>query len=361
MNRLRVGFSIADQSLRRSKSIGILNVSLGLLGELVKQPEIGEVVVFGNSSLAPIPNATLQTHDSVATRRWARLWWDQFGVYRAAKSSGCDWLFLPKGFASFVGKPPVKMAAYVHDAMHDFYRSHYGGGFSPFENFYFPRAFEAVLRHATVIFTNSEFTAQEARRMANKLGTEPPRIVVAGIGFDPVKLREPKQDLITMLVSKWPHKMTGRAVEWLARWQSKTQYGGQVQLVGDLPPGVALPPLSNWRLISRLGGEDFETILQRSRAVVYFSEYEGFGMPPIEAALRQAAPVYSRIPAMMETAGGLGFPFDNDSSESFDAALNGALACQAARIKQWAEILSKRHAWPAVARRVAVALAQPPR
>jgi len=95
----------------------------------------------------------------------------------------------------------------------------------------------------------------------------------------------------------------------------------------------------------------------RSRALVYFSEYEGFGMPPIEAITRGTAPAYSRIAAMMETSAGCGFPFANDDYASFASALNGALACPAGQIGAWSKLLLDRHNWSAVAERVAAALA----
>jgi glycosyltransferase involved in cell wall biosynthesis len=365
MRRLRLGFSIADQSLRHSKSIGILNVSEGLLGSLAARPEFSELMVFANSSLVlPEKTAvkiTAQNHDAAAKGRWARMRWDQRGVYRAAQAAGCDWLFLPKGFASFLARPPVRLAVYIHDAMHDFYRSHYPQGLASFEKRYFALGYRAALRDAEVIFTNSEFTAAEVKRMAQKLGLPSPRVVTAGIGFAPVSVTASKQELVTVLVSRWPHKLTARALDWLGRWQTQNRYAGTIHLVGDLPAGTTVPSFSNWKLLARLSGMEFDDTIARSRVLIYFSEYEGFGMPPIEAIFRGTAPVYSRIPAMMETTGGAGFPFDNVSYDSFSAALDHALACPRPQIESWSRALAQRHTWARVAERIALALAQHPR
>jgi hypothetical protein len=360
---LRLGFSIADQNLRRTKSVGILNVSLGLLQGLAQRPEFSELEVFTNSSLelpkdTPV-KITAHANETAAQGGLRRMMWDQIGVYRAARKAKCDWLLLPKGFASFLRGPPTRLAVYVHDAMHDFYRTHYPSVYSGLEARYFQLSYRATLRRADLIFTNSNFTTHEVKRMAQKLGLREPRVVTAGIGFaSPPVATTSKQDVITMLVSRWPHKLTGRALEWLGRWQKQTGHVGAVRLVGDLPSGITLPSFPNWKLFSRLGPEEFEETLGRSKVVIYFSEYEGFGMPPIEASFRGAAPVYSQIPAMEESVGGAGFSFSNDSYDSFAAALGAALVCTQEEIAAWAKALAERHTWARVAERIAVGLTE---
>jgi glycosyltransferase involved in cell wall biosynthesis len=94
----------------------------------------------------------------------------------------------------------------------------------------------------------------------------------------------------------------------------------------------------------------------QARVVLYFSDYEGFGRPPVEAVLAGAAPVYSSIPATREVMGHCGFPFDNSSYESFAAALRQALVTPPDQIHAWADQLLARHNWKAVANRVLTAL-----
>jgi glycosyltransferase involved in cell wall biosynthesis len=91
-------------------------------------------------------------------------------------------------------------------------------------------------------------------------------------------------------------------------------------------------------------------------AVVYFSEYEGFGMPPVEAALNGACPVYSALPATQEVMDGSGAPFENTSFDSFVAAMNKALQMQPPELSNVAHRLQMRHNWSAVADRIIGAL-----
>lgn len=359
---MKICWSVSDQSFERTKSIGILNVSLGLLGELGRQPGIEKLAVLSNSSLT-LPGGggrkhVVKNYDLPARGRLARLIWDQWRVYRAAAKTGCDWLFLPKGYASFVAAPPIKLAAYVHDAMQDFYRSHYPGAVSRAEEWYFDHCVAATLRRASVIFTNSDFSRREVLRLAAKLNLIAPPVITAGIGFStpPQPFSAKEENYIVVLVSKWPHKLTGVALEYLRHWREQAAYRGAIHVVGQLPDDLAMADLSNWRCFQRLPESEYVSMLKNARVLVYFSEYEGFGMPPIEAILQGTPPVYSRIPAMEESSQGCGFAFDNGSEQDFQSAMTRALACEAGTVGRWANLLLARHSWPAAAERVVTGL-----
>jgi hypothetical protein len=360
---LKICFSVADQSFQQTKSIGILNVSLGLLESLARQPGIEKLAVLSNSGLN-LPrtggqNQVVLNYNSPARGRLSRIVWDQWSVYRAAARTGCDWLFLPKGYASFVAAPPIKMAAYVHDAMQDFYRTHYPGTVSRAEAWYFDRSFAATLRRASVIFTNSDFSRREVERMARQLRLPAPRVITAGIGFrGPAPRPAAKEDnYIMVLVSRWPHKLTRVALEYVRRWQQQAAYPGAIHLAGRLPDDLAVVDSPKWRHFARLPDAEYIPMLKNARALVCFSEYEGFGMPPIEAILQGTPPVYSRIPALEESSQGCGFSFDNGSEQDFQSAMTRALACDAGTIERWGNLLLARHHWPAVAERVMAGLA----
>src|SRR6185436_18939744 len=64
-------------------------------------------------------------HDSAIKNRLGRIIWDQWKAYSVARGVGNEWLLLPKGFASFVARPPGKLASYGMDAVHYHYKKHY--------------------------------------------------------------------------------------------------------------------------------------------------------------------------------------------------------------------------------------------
>ena len=98
-------------------------------------------------------------------------------------------------------------------------------------------------------------------------------------------------------------------------------------------------------------------MIRRSRVVVYVSEQEGFGMPPVEAVLEGTCPVYSDLPPICEVMQGAGFPFSNESEESFAAAMNQALLTPPDAIRQWYQSLIARHNWDVVTGKIVEGLA----
>lgn len=351
-----LSYSLADQEFARTKSIGIWNVSTQLLGHLANRPELARITVFKNSTQAEVPRlekVKLVTCDRARGGKFGRMWWDQWGVYSAARRSGNNWLFLPKGYASFVRRCPVKLAAYVHDAMHDHYRRMHCPNPLARETGYFLRSLRATLRQASVVFTNTEFTGGEVRRLASEWHVNCPRVCFAGIGFEsPAVGTEGRKGRVLVLAGSGPHKCTALAVDYLTRWAGRRNDVASMDWVGSLPDGLLLPDLPGWRKHPRLTQAEYDGLMQRAQGVVYFSAYEGFGMPPVEATLAGAAAVFSSIPPMREVMGDCGFPFANDSYHGFADSMNRALAAPAERLAAWRSELSRRHRWDLVAERI---------
>ena len=358
---LSLAYSIADQDVVRTKSLGILNLSLQLVEALSSRSEIQRLEVFSNSSLRQwhgrFAERPVRRFDRACATRLGRMLWDQSQVYAEARKRGVEWLVLPKGFASFCRKPRIKLAAYVHDVIGDYFRRQYPGAVSRSEAWYFRQSLLATLRHSEVIFTNSDFTRRELVALSERHGIRPSDIVVAGIGFHPVNVPPPfDRSRIVVLASPWPHKRTDLAVQFMTTWQRTTNFGGQIHWVGRFPSGLHQPSHPRWQYYERLDELAYRSLLAESKAVVYFSEYEGFGMPPVEAVLNGACPVYSAIPATQEVMRGAGAPFENTSVESFLAAVKKALEMHAADLASAGQCLLLRHKWSAVTDRIIGAL-----
>jgi glycosyltransferase involved in cell wall biosynthesis len=350
-------YSVADQNFQRTKSIGILNLSVQLAGKLAERPEVNRLMVLSNRTvnkwLSLPARVAVRHHDVAIAGRLGRVYWDQFGVYRAAGRSGNEWLFLPKGFASFMRRCPVKLVTCVADANHDYYRRHYPRSVPRLESWYFHQALKATIRDSRIVFTISEFTSAEVARLANEYGLRAPVIRTIGIGFlaNPIRAAN-KRENILVLGSRWPHKRTDLAVAFMSRWQQATGYAGTVEWIGRIPEGVRLPPFPGWRRHLRVPEGEYRRLLAEARALVYFSEYEGFGMPPVEATIAGTCPVYSDLPATREVMAGAGYAFSNWDYDSFVRALERALRTSSEQLRAWAADLLKRHNWDLVADRV---------
>lgn len=353
-------YSLADQNFLVTKSVGIFNLSVHLLKALAERTKEVRLTVLANSTLqndlSQAKGVQIQKHEAALGGRLRRIWWDQVGVYLAARQAGNEWLVLPKGFASFARRCPVKLALYVHDTiLESYYQRH--PGMSRLEMAYFRGCLGASLRQAKVIFTNSEFTKREVERAASRRGLSPPPVHAIGIGFDSLESTGGSaEERIVVLCSVWPHKRTDLAWRYLQRWQEATRYAGAVDWVGSWPRMLLWPKRPNWSHFARLPEPEFRRRVQSAKALVFFSDYEGFGMPPVEAALQGSCPVYSDIEATREVMSGAGFPFTNDSYESFAQALNQALRTSREQVRVWREQLLLRHNWSTTAARFVAAL-----
>jgi glycosyltransferase involved in cell wall biosynthesis len=358
---LALTYALADQHFERTKSVGILNLSRGLLRGLMLHPATNRLTVLANPSFPlpspPPPTVEVRQHRLPLRGRLGRLLWDQWGVYTAAKAAGQPWLLLPKGFASFLRICPVQLAAYVHDTIPLFYRERYPQAYPRGEAWYFTRCLHATLRQAKIIFTNTEFTRQCLLQTAQSAGLPVPPVVVAGIGFDepPARFASP-ENRILCLASPWPHKLTAQAVDFLERWRQQEDFRGTIELVGRTPRHLALPSSPAWHVHDRLPEPVFRDLLSRSRILVYFSEIEGFGMPPVEAVLAGVVPVYSDIPAHKEVMDHTGCPFANGDYPAFVRAMETAFAVTPEQQAEWRTHLLARHHWNAVTNRVINAL-----
>jgi heptosyltransferase-2 len=363
--KFSIAFSIADQNVATTKSIGIYNFSLHLLKELAVHPRKERLSVFTNETIKGSrvegPGIEVFEENYPVRSRTGRIWWDQRGVYERAQRTDCEWLFLPKGFLSFASRPKIKVAAFVHDIMGDYYRRNYPEFWSKLEFDYFARSLAATIRTAEVIFTNTEFTKGEIWGLARRLGLPVPKVIVAGYGFDIPPAVEPgsvvKENRVLLFASNMPHKRTDIAIKFLDHWAQVTGFDGTVDCIGIIPPDMKKPPGKHWNWIGRVPPAQGREMIRQSRAIVYVSEHEGFGMPPVEAVLEGTCPVYSNLPPIMEVMAGAGHGFSNESPESFVAAMEQALVTPAESIRQWREQLITRHNWPNVTAKIVDELA----
>ncbi len=349
-------YSIADQDFEHTKSVGILNVSVNLLRQIADDPAVERLTVFSNPGISRAmqlgDRAVVVDHRQPVASRAGRIYWDQSRIYSRARHKKADVLMIAKGYSPILRKPPCPTAVILYDAMHDHYRKHYPDAVSTFENRYFTAGWNASLRHASVIFTISDFTTSEVHRIAGELGITPPPVYTMGIGFDATDPQlthlnpdAEKDGSVILLASPWPHKQTVRAVEYIRRIQRDILGDRTIHVVGRLPESLRLPDDGSWVAHPRLDNPSYARLLSSASAVVFFSEYEGFGMPPVETLMAGAAPVYADIPVTREVMVGRGFPFSLRSPEGFATAMEGALSASPVQLGAWRDALLDRHTW----------------
>lgn len=349
---LKVLISLTDQSFRATKSVGIYNVSVGLARGLAQCEDVRELHILANEENAAL-FADMPQHVHVhfaekpVPKRYARVWWDQVGVSRAVRAIQPDWALLPKGVPPFfprMGK--TKLACYVHDVNWEYYAKLGKGtpnSLPHSQHLYFKRLLLRALRISDLVLTSTRFNERRY------LSYEPKaQVSVVGIGFDtPAEpLRSVRGRDILFYSSPYPHKLTELGVQRVAAWLA--QRSGcediRVHVIGGLRPQFAFPD-ERWIPYGRLPEREMKRIMREEcRVAVYFSAYEGYGMPPVEC-LRGGVPcVASDLPPIRENIPA-SLLFDNEEESSFIRAMNAAYEMtsltECPTYPSWAEVAQR--------------------
>lgn len=212
----------------------------------------------------------------------------------------------------------------------------------------------AASRRATAVATVSQFSAD---RIADRLGVAPDRIHVVGNGIrgrfldvPPVAVNERSGEAAVVTLGSFdPRKRLADLVE----AHERSIPGVPLQVIGGRNDRVFASHASvSGRRVEMLGYLPTDDVVRRvssATAFVSFSAYEGFGLPPVEAAAMEVPVIVSDIPAHREVLGGLrGVHFAADADELAEL-LRAAVEGELARPDR-SEVVG-RHDWGAVADR----------
>ncbi len=352
---MKLALSLTDQSFAATKSVGIFNVSVGLAQGLMHCPEVEELHILGNEECAGAfrerpAHVHLHLQGKPVPRRFARVWWDQWGVSRELRRLAPDWALLPKGFPPYFPRlGRTKLACFVHDVNWEYYETRRGctGDENPFPRHqlaYFRRLGLRALAVSDLVLTSTQFNRTRFAAHVPSVQTE-----AVGIGFDS-PLREAAaasgRDIL-FYASPYPHKLTRLGIARLQAWLASREGGStqpRIHVIGRLPEGCELPG-DNWRLHGRLPQAELNTLMtSQCRVSVYFSDYEGYGMPPVES-LRAGLPcVASDLPPIRENIPAR-YLFDNADETAFirvmEAAYSNSSELERPTYPSWREVAQR--------------------
>jgi len=346
---MKLAIALTDQSFTRTKSMGIFNVSMGLTKGLMHHPAVKELHILGNNECCDTfsaipPHVHLHLMDKPVPRQFARVWWDQFGLPAAVRRISPDWLILPKGVPPFfpcLGN--TKIACYVHDVMWEHYeqRPHCDRrtAFPLHEFIYFKNLSLRAMKTAHVVLTHTRFNAERILAYAPDA-----RISRIGIGFDkhPTPPACGAGDILAY-ASTFPHKRLDLTILRLSEWLKQRPEADNIKihLVGSLPAGYSLPD-ERWIHHKRIPYQQLCTLLrERCRFAVYFTDYESYGMPPVECLLNGVPCLASDIPPIRENIP-LQYLVSNDDEKRFiqqaNACYDGKLPFLCPAFPTWKEV-----------------------
>ncbi|HXH05062.1 MAG TPA: glycosyltransferase family 1 protein [Vicinamibacterales bacterium] len=258
------------------------------------------LLIPGDAGLAaPVP-------DGVEIRRIARgggTRWEQFPLARALREGAFDVFFAPAYSAPLAHRVPIVLA--VHDVS---FIAH-PEWFSWREGLRRRLVTRLSAARARIVLTFSAFSAAEIRRL---LGVDPARLRVIPHGVDRRPADAvPKEPLVLFAGSLLARRRIPDLLRAFAEVAPKVP-GARLVIAGENRTWPREDPAALARALGIAGlvhfaeyvsDDELARLYGRARVFVFVSEYEGFGLTPLEAMAAGAAVVAADTPVAREIYG----------------------------------------------------------
>jgi glycosyltransferase involved in cell wall biosynthesis len=199
---------------------------------------------------------------------------------------------------SSLAAAPCPWIVTIHDLNHLTYGS-------PVERMYYETLLKSFAERAKAVMTVSEFSRGEIARWNPRLRPEvisnaiDPQFLKEGGEIDSVLERfDLKKDRYFLCLSnEKPHKNLQTLVRAFQAFRASSAVARDFNLVISAKGFSSEPGV---RAVSGISDADVHALLRGSRALVFPSVYEGFGLPPVEGGALGSALIVSDIPAHRE-------------------------------------------------------------
>lgn len=214
------------------------------------------------------------------------------------------------------GRPPVLLT--VHDLQYRQFPQYFSRARREYLSFMMPRS----VRRATVVATPSDYVRGT---VIDAFGVDPDRVVTVPHGVPPLvvptvderaavaqRLGLADRPYVLYPAITHPHKRQALLVEMLRSLAEQGDHDTALVLIGglgsaeaDVQRAIGEAGVAD-RVVrpGRVSDHERDALLAGATALVFPSEYEGFGAPVIEAMLLGTPVVCSAHPALREVAGG---------------------------------------------------------
>lgn len=240
------------------------------------------------------------------TGRGRGTWWEQTSLRHAVRRDPLDVFFAP-AYTAPLGVP-VPLAVTIHDVS---FLAH-PEWFRPREGLRRRWLTARAAASARVIFTDSEFSHAEIVR---HLRVEPARIRVIPPGVNaravPGAAEGPREPLVLYVGSIFNRRRLPEVIEAFAR-ATQDRPEARLAIVGDdrtwpvqdlAAVARAVEVAGRVDLLQYVSDPELAALYSRASVFVFLSEYEGFGLPPLEALSAGVPTVVLDTPVAREVYG----------------------------------------------------------
>jgi glycosyltransferase involved in cell wall biosynthesis len=260
---------------------------------------------------------------------------DPFILPSALRKNGKSHFFLSPGLNGPIAGP-VRFAVTLHDINH----IDLPGNHPASKLLYFKTVQRRVARRADIVFTVSRFSQE---RIIDWAGVDPEKVVVTGNAASPVFCKDgaahsSAKPYFFYYGNRKPHKNLDGMLEAFSR--SGLSKDVDFYLSGETTPELEqathrLGIADSVVCFPQLKDEAIAELLRGALGLVFASNYEGFGLPILEAFGCGCPVITSNVTSMPEVAGGAALLVDPGNVDEIgaamirfaeDAALRSALA-----------------------------------
>jgi glycosyltransferase involved in cell wall biosynthesis len=216
------------------------------------------------------------------SRRGRGTLWEQLVLPRLVKSSGADVLFAPAYTSPLFS--PVPVVQTIHDVSFVVHPE----WFSPREGFRRRIITRASARRAARVLTQSDFTKREVVR---HLGLPQSRVDVIYLGTTTLRNKGAREPLVLYVGSLFNRRHIPELIAGFAEL-ARRQPSARLEIVGDnrTTPLIDVEGLiattgvgDRIRVRQYVSDADLSSLYARASVFAFFSDYEGFGLTPLEA------------------------------------------------------------------------------
>lgn len=244
---------------------------------------------------APLPPRLLPEAQTIVLPGTGGTRWEQTTFARALSRDKPDVLFAPGYTAPLTAPCPVALT--IHDVSFAAHRE----WFSPREGIRRRTLTAWSARRARLVLTDSAFSRDE---IVEHIGIPPSRIRVIPLGMrrPRVPVTRARQPLVLYVGSIFRRRHIGALIDAFAQFVAPSVEGSRLAIVGDnrlYPPGDPAAPLRQYppdiaarvAIHSYVDDATLAELYARASVFAFLSEYEGFGLTPLEAMASGVPPL----------------------------------------------------------------------